>query len=214
MISNPQVSPVIIAYDNIIKMIADGRLKPGMHLPTIDLAKSFGMSRTPVIEALKKLENEDVVVFRSGNGAWLANPTTNEVRDLYFLRKELEVLALKLSIDNIKSTDLIEMRKYSYLEIEYINLGDKVSTFKAGLDFHKELHSHCTNKYLVNCINRTLSTIFAYLVMLDQTVSESDKTHPEDHGILLDYITAKENTKAIDFLGKHIDLAFHIDIPQ
>lgn len=214
MVSYAAISPVIAAYNSLIEMIADGLLRPGEHLHAKMLSERFGMSRTPVLEALRKLENEGVVRFKPGNGAWLANPTAAEIEDLYIVRKELELLALRECFDDIRTTDIIELRKSVLLEREYFRLGDKTGAFKAGLDFHRELISACSNKYLVSLIEHALTTTFLYLLMFERELGETDDTHPDDHAAILDLIEKKEADKALDYLDRHIHAACHHDFQR
>lgn len=211
-LASAQTGQAPSAYTSIIEMIASGELHPGEHLPALELSQRFGMSRTPVIAALKQLENDCIVVFRSGNGAWLANPTAGEVRDLYALRGELETFALKLSAPSIKTTDIIELRKYVALEQEYIKQGDKLNTFRSGLDFHRALFSLCSNKFLVDCLNRNITAIFAFLVLLDRHLGDRELTHPSDHEKLIEHLSDKQYEKAVRFLGRHIEKAYMIDM--
>lgn len=212
MVSFNNAGPVVKAYEGIVEMIAEGLLKPGGHIPSKTLAERFGVSRTPVLEALKKLEGEGVVIFRPGNGAWLADPTAREIENLYRVRKELEFLALRECLGAIGATDIIELRRCVSLEKEYLRQGNKAGAFRTGLDFHLELVSRCENKYLVDLIKHSLNTTFLYLLMYERQLGENDGAHPADHRVILDLIERQETDKALEYLGRHIDSAFKSDI--
>ena len=82
-------------YRQIRKHIFEKRLTIGQRLPEIAIAKEFAVSRTPVREALRKLENEGLVQIKPGWGACLASPTREESMDTYEVREYLEVMAIK-----------------------------------------------------------------------------------------------------------------------
>ena len=100
-----------LVYDTLMDMIFNGELKPGDRLPTIPLAQKIGVSRTPVLEALKIMQNEGIVVFKSSNGAWLINPTVQEINDLYVVRANLERLALSITFDSYYFSNYHRIKK-------------------------------------------------------------------------------------------------------
>ena len=197
-----------LAYDMLMDMISVGRIKPGERLPTIPLAEEIGVSRTPVIEALKRMENEGIVVFKSGNGAWVIDPTKREIGDLYLVRAHLEALALELSFPSISSPLLIGLRKYVELEQEYFKLGEKIGRIRAGLDFHRELAKCCPNSYLVGCIMNSIATTFAYLLLFQPEGNAASGRYPDEHQRLLDSIGAGDLESAKRYMQKHVTESF------
>ncbi len=201
-------SHALLAYDKLMDMISAGRIKPGERLPSIPLAEEFGVSRTPVIEALKRMENEGIVVFKSGNGAWVIDPTKREIRDVYVVRTALEALALDLAFERISSPSLIGLGKYVELEQEYFRLGEKINYVKAGLDFHRELARHCGNGYLVHSIESVMSTTYAYLLLFEPERDIAGARYPDEHRELLDLIGAGRRSEAKEYLQGHLMASF------
>ena len=198
------------AYDRLLEMIADGELKPGMRLPTIPLAKEMGISRTPVIEALKRMQAEGIVIFKTSNGAWLTYPTKKEIGDVYFVRATLEGLALGISFPSITPMTLIELKRHTELEKEYYASGDRVKFLKAGLDFHRELADCCPNRYLATCIVNSLATTFAYVLLLEFRGgnSEGAERSPVAHQALMDAIASGDKEGAVGMVQDSLMEAF------
>ena len=198
-----------LVYDTLMDMIFNGELKPGDRLPTIPLAQKIGVSRTPVLKALKIMQNEGIVVFKSSNGAWLINPTVQEINDLYVVRANLERLALSITFDLITSPIIIELKKYIDLEQEYCETGEKKLAIKAGLDFHRILGQSCPNRYLANCIENAISTTYAYLLLYESKNTIARKLSPSAHEKLVELLLQKNKTEALNIIYENIINAFH-----
>ncbi len=198
------------AYDKLIAMIAAGALKPGMRLATAPLAEELGVSRTPVIEALKKMQAEGIVVFKTSNGAWLIDPTKQEIGGVYEVRATLECLALEHSFPHITQPALIGLRRHAALEREYYATEDRVNFLKSGLDFHRDLAECCHNRYLVSCIHNALATTFAYVLLLEFRGGNSRGLEQSlsAHDALLDMIASGDKEGALAALHANLMGAF------
>ena len=84
-----------VVFENLRESILTGRLKPGQRLMEIQLAEGLGVSRTPVREAIRKLELEDLVVMLPRKGAYVTNMSLKEILDVLEVRASLESLAAK-----------------------------------------------------------------------------------------------------------------------
>ncbi len=105
-----------IAYEKIKEMILNGEIKEGDVLLENQLANAFEMSRTPIREAIRKLENEGILKSIDGVGTLVKSVTFKDILDIYEVRVALEVKALRTSMSNIDTKDLQELK----LEIEKV----------------------------------------------------------------------------------------------
>jgi len=92
-------------YLGLKRAIADGEIIAGERLREIDLAARYGVSRTPVREALKKLQAEGLVTDVPGRGLAVTKPTPEEIMDAYLMREVLEGLAARLAAERAIDTD-------------------------------------------------------------------------------------------------------------
>ena len=97
-------------YDMILNLIVDGELKLNQRINPDDIAKSFGVSRTPVREALKSLEKTGLVDFKSYTGAYVRKLTIKEIEEIYTIRMQLETFVLEKIIDNVTQEDIEKIR--------------------------------------------------------------------------------------------------------
>ena len=86
-----------VVFENLREAILEGHLKPGQRLMEVQLAEQLGVSRTPVREAIRKLELEGLVVMLPRKGAYVANMSLKDIIDVLEIRSSLEGLAAYLS---------------------------------------------------------------------------------------------------------------------
>lgn len=103
--------PVVDAYRGVRSAIVEGRYAPGQRLVEQRIAADLGLSRTPVREALRRLEAEGLVVSERNRGASVRELSRAEVRDLYDLRIRLESYAAELAAERITADELIELQE-------------------------------------------------------------------------------------------------------
>jgi DNA-binding GntR family transcriptional regulator len=125
------------AYALILESIDTGAFKPGDRLVEIDLADKFGVSRTPIREALQKLETQSLLE-RDGRSLIVSSLDHNQMAELYVVRAELEGLAAKLAAKH--ATDE-EKRVLQDMVNDDCNLmSDPTALARANRRFHKQIH--------------------------------------------------------------------------
>ena len=100
-----------VVFETLRQKILKGELKPGERLIEVALAQRLGVSRTPVREAIHKLEQEGLVVMAPRKGAQVATISAQSVRDVLEVRKAMECLAVCLAISRITRQERIALRQ-------------------------------------------------------------------------------------------------------
>ena len=100
-----------VVFNTLRQAILRGELKPGERLMEIQLANKLGVSRTPIREAIRKLELEGLVLMIPRKGAEVAEITEKNMRDVLEVRKALEELAVQLACEKITQEELEELEK-------------------------------------------------------------------------------------------------------
>ena len=103
------ISKSDLVADALRDMIMGGELPPGGFLRQRELAEQFGVSATPVREALRRLESEGLIVFDTHRGVTVADPGIEEIEEDYRILSALEALAGRLAVDKITAEDLEEI---------------------------------------------------------------------------------------------------------
>jgi len=142
-----------IVFDALKDAILKGRLKPGERLMEVQLAEEMGVSRTPVREAIRKLELEGLVVMVPRKGAYVSGLTLKDAAEVFEIRGSLEGLAAALAAERITEEEvkcldriLIEISKAS-------EKGDAETIIQKDMEFHQILFSASRNERLAQIIN-------------------------------------------------------------
>ena len=134
------------AYGLILEAIDVGLYRPGDRLVESELAERFGVSRTPIREALQRLETQGLLT-RDGRSLIVASLDHNQLAELYVVRAELEGLAARLAARHATPEEIRVLRDM-VLEDNAL-LGDPAALSRANRRFHKQIHLASHNRYLV-----------------------------------------------------------------
>jgi len=136
----------------IEEAILSGQLKPRERLIEMDLISQFGVSRTVIREALKRLEAKGLIRTTPYRGAVVADLTTDEIEEIYFIRAELEKIAARLVLEHITQKEIQNLKKVSK-EVER-HLREKTHQMvDMDSEFHRMIFRACLNSYLYDMID-------------------------------------------------------------
>lgn len=168
-------------FKEIESAILSGHLKPRERLVEMDFISKFGVSRTVIREALKKLEAKGLIRTAPYRGAVVADLTIEEIEEIYFVRTELEKIAARLVLENIARVEIQELKKFSR-EVEK-NLREKThQMIEIDSEFHRMIFKACRNNYLYDMIDflRTKAHIVRFNAWsLPHRIEESVIEHRE-----------------------------------
>ncbi len=148
--------PKLLSEDiaqSIKTAIIKGKFKPGEKIPEGELAESMGISRTPLREAFRKLENEGFIQIIPRKGAVVADIDADEAISLYEIKSSLEGLAARLAAKNMKPKDISKLEKINDELKELIDKNDLESFYKVHTKFHEGFVKMCGNKRLIQMIS-------------------------------------------------------------
>ncbi|MBC7158086.1 MAG: GntR family transcriptional regulator [Rhodobacteraceae bacterium] len=192
------------AYGLILDAIDAGIYRPGDRLVESELAERFGVSRTPIREALQRLETQSMLV-RDGRSLIVASLDHNQLAELYVVRTELEGLAARLAARH--ATDE-EIRVLGAMAAEDRALvGDTAALARANRRFHKQIHLASHNRYLV----QQLDLVHRSMALLATTSLAAEGRGPAalaEHDAIVAAIAARDPEAADTALRAHISRAF------
>ncbi len=139
--------------DILREAIIKNKLKPGTKISEMELAEEYGISRTPVREALWQLESEGFVRIIPRKGAVVATLTEEDVRNFYELRALLESYAASKSMDKITEKDVKRLESLNRKMEKAYKAGDTKELYRVHNEFHKQLIKHCENKLLLQILD-------------------------------------------------------------
>jgi len=143
--------------------VLSGQFKPRERLIEMDLISRFGVSRTVIRDALKRLEAKGLVRATPYRGVVVADLTVEEIEEIYFLRAELEKIAARLVLKHITSAEVQQLKKLSK-EAERHLRSKSHQMIEVDSEFHRVMFKICDNSYLYEMIDylRTKAHIVRY----------------------------------------------------
>ena len=153
-----------VVFNTLRQAILKGELKPGERLMEIALAERLGVSRTPIREAMRKLEQEGLVVMIPRRGAQVANITEKDLNDVLEVRIALENVAIEKACARMTEE---EMRRLWLAAKEFehtIAEGNLVKLAEADVAFHEVIYQASDNKRLIQVLNNMREQIYRYRV--------------------------------------------------
>ncbi|MEC0233520.1 GntR family transcriptional regulator [Paenibacillus kribbensis] len=193
-------------YHKIKKMILDGVFKPGERIVESKLAKEMNLSRTPIREAIRVLENEGLVVIDEKSRIIVYNPTVKDVEDVYQCRMALESLAVKLSVQRASDQEMAEIEKVLELcnnKIEQREY-DKDEVIDLNFQFHNLIIHYSANDLLQKHLNSIKSRLHLYRILNFQGDDRAQIIYNE-HKKIFDYMKEKNETKAAEAMVEHLN---------
>ncbi len=140
------------AYDILQEWIMIGKLEPDVRLRDQELSDLLGISRTPIREALLKLEDEGLVVTKANRWTIVSPIDIEQAEHIYSMVEVLESLAIEQGQHNISHEVIDELERINEEFKEKLQKGDKVATFQADTDFHETIVKLSNNMELLRVL--------------------------------------------------------------
>jgi DNA-binding GntR family transcriptional regulator len=192
------------AYGLILEAIDVGIYKPGDRLVESELAERFGVSRTPIREALQRLETQSLLV-RDGRSLIVAALDHNQLAELYVVRAELEGLAARLAARHATAEEVRVLR--GMIEADRKLIGDPEAMSRANRRFHKQVHLASHNRYLVQQLDLVHRSM-ALLAVTSLAAEGRGSAALAEHAAIVEAIARGDGDAAYAALKDHISKAF------
>ncbi|EPX85148.1 GntR family transcriptional regulator [Salipiger mucosus] len=192
------------AYMLILEAIDQGTYRPGDRLVESELAERFGVSRTPIREALQRLETQSLLA-RDGRSLIVASLDHNQMAELYVVRTELEGLAARLAARHATEEEIRVLR--DMVEEDRALLGDPPALSRANRRFHKMIHLASHNRYLVQQLDLVHRSM-ALMATTSLAAEGRGEVALAEHAAIVDAISRRDEEAANAALRDHISTAF------
>ena len=157
-----KIADIGLFFKNSLQAILKGEMEPGERLMEIQLAKKLGVSRTPIREAIRKLELEGLVIMIPRRGAEVAGITEKALRDVLEVRRSLEELAIELAVARMKEDDIKALEAARIEFREALTTNDMIRIAQADEKFHDVIYAGTYNDKLVQLLNNLRDQIYRY----------------------------------------------------
>ena len=192
------------AYQLVLQAIDTGVYRPGDRLVESELAERFGVSRTPIREALQRLETQSLLA-RDGRSLIVASLDHNQMAELYVVRSELEGLAARLAARHASAEEVRVLRRM--VDEDAALVGDPAALARANRRFHRQVHLASHNRFLV----QQLDLVYRPMALIATTALAAEgrgKVALEEHTAIVDAIAENDGDAAYAAFKAHISHAF------
>lgn len=195
-----------VVLEALREAIKEGLLQPGERLMEIQLAEELGVSRTPIREALRKLELEGFIVMVPRKGAYVADITIKDIADIFEIRVSLEALAAGLAAERITGEEIEEMERSLVEKRSAIDRGDMEALVEVDTRFHEAMYRASRNDRLEFIISNLREHIQRFRV-LSLAHPGRMKHSLDEHRALLEAIESHDVALARQLAQEHIENA-------
>lgn len=198
------------AYSLILEAIDIGIYKPGDRLVESDLADSFGVSRTPIREALQRLETQSLLT-RDGRSLIVSSLDHSQMAELYIVRAELEGLAANLAAKHATIEEVKVLQ--DMVDSDRKIISDPSTLARSNRRFHKQIHLASHNRFLI----KQLDLVHRSMALMATTSLAADgrgAVAVEEHQAIVTAISKGDSEEASEKLRDHISIAFITRLKQ
>lgn len=197
-----------IVFESMRDAILSGVLQPGERLMEIQLAEEMGVSRTPVREAIRKLELENFVVMIPRKGAYVAGVSSKDVADVFEIRSALEGLAAGLAAERITEDELEQMERVLFCRSNEGDI-DLEEVVKSDTDFHALVYSASRNERLIQILANLREQIQRFRAT-SLAVPGRNKLALEEHRAIVEALRNHDSEEAQALAIAHIVTAENV----
>lgn len=191
--------------DRIREGIVTGAFKPGQHLREVDLAEALEVSRSPVRDAFAQLHHEGLVTVRRHRGAVVVGLSSDDIEDLYSLRRSLEGLAVRLATERATPDELDQMRELgSGSGLQPAALKPRQFA-EADIAFHDLLYQAAHHARLYACWSMLRPHVFRFLLTRNIAESDYEAIFIGEHAALAEVISSRSAEAATEMIASHLE---------
>lgn len=192
-----------VVFNTLRRAILLGELEPGERLMEVQLADKLGVSRTPIREAIRKLELEGLVVMVPRKGAAVAKITEKDLQDVLEVRCSLEELAVELACERMTEEDLKRLQETMSVLRRSLENGDVSAAAEQDVKFHDVIFGATGNKRLIQMLNNLREQMYRYRVEYLKNLSIHEGLIQE-HEDILDCLRKRDGVRAREAIRSHI----------
>ncbi len=194
-----------IVFGKLREAIITGQLLPGTRLMEISLAESMGVSRTPVREAIRKLQAEGLVIMNARRGAVVAPINKRDLKEILEIRKALESLACRLTSRKVTEDSLIQLKDINNVMKNAVTEKDIGLIAAKDVEFHEMITDLADNRQLSRMLDQIKEHLYRYRREFIKELKDR-RVLVSEHDKIIAALEAHNEKTAVRELEKHIEL--------
>lgn len=198
------------AYFAIKNKIINKELRPMEQIIEMDVAEESGLSRTSIRSAIRRLAYEGLVTIRPNKGAYVVNPSSKDIKDVFACKRLLEVEAIRLACSNITKEQLSLMNEIISDEPQAFYAKDFIGFLDLNSKFHMIIAEASQNACYVKYIQELITQSNIFLIFYDDfmvTSFEESDAHIE-HKSIYEALLLHDEKRCVEEMRQHSDTTF------
>ncbi len=189
--------------DRLHGLIVEGALAPGSKVPERELCEQFGVSRTPMREALKVLASDGLVSLEPNRGAWVSRVTVEELEEVFPVMGALEALSGELACDRISDDGIAEVRRLHEEMVRHYEAGEMAEYFRLNQAIHEAILSAADNATLAAQYRGLAARVRRARYLANMTDSRWRQA-VDEHGEMLAALERRDGSALAEILKRHL----------
>lgn len=193
-----------ITYEALKDAIISGAILPGERIVESTFAKRLNISRTPIREALRKLEQDGLIEYTPRRGVVVRSLRTEDIDEIYIIREALESLALTYAVQRVSPDGIARLRETMRGIAEHVDDGDIDSASKRSRDIHIQIYRMSGMERLVSILNSLDEYMdrFSYMSLTDEARRHDAA---REHGAIIDALEARDLDAVLAISKLHLE---------
>ena len=192
-----------VVFNTLREAILRGDLVPGERLMELQLAAKLGVSRTPIREAIRMLEQEGLAITIPRKGAIVAGMTEKDMQDVLEIREALEELSVQVACDKITDEEIEKLQKNMKNFEHSLKTGDLKKMAQADVEFHDVIYQATDNPKLISMLNNLREQMYRYRVEYLKN-PENHEQLLKEHEAIYRGIVEQDKAVVTEMIRKHI----------
>ena len=191
-------------YQLIKNAVLSRQIAPGNQLFESAIATKVNASRTPIRSAITKLEAEGLVKVIPNKGAFIVQPTIEEMVQAFEMRKVLEEMAIKEGYSTLLKTHLDQLKSHTAQMRRAFEAGDMLVYHEQNKAFHLVMANASGNLYLIDFLDKILNQITIFMILYD-VFNENDESDLLEHHHIIELIERKDEERVLEVVTAHLN---------
>ena len=192
-----------VVFYTLRQAILKGELEPGERLMEMQLAEQLGVSRTPIREAIRKLELEGLVLMIPRRGAIVAKITEKDLKDVLEVRASLERLSTKLACERMEEETIEELREAQEAFKAALRGDDITLQAQKDVEFHDVIYKSTNNLRLIQMLNNLREQMYRYRLEYLKDGTSHQKL-VEEHEAIIEALSRRDTEETTNIMVGHV----------
>lgn len=192
-----------IVYEELKLLILTGKITPGIRLMEEELAEDMGVSRTPIREAIRKLEKEGLITIEPRRGAYVSQLSTRDMVEILEVRQNMEGFAAGLAAQRMTGDEKQKLKAIAEAYETAVEEGDMASMIKCDTNFHHVIVEATQNKILIKMVEQLQEQVLRFRYLYYDNFKRAEKM-PAEHRLIYEAILVGDSENARESADIHI----------